>query len=187
MRKLAIALAFLGLMTLASPASAGFIGFTVEFKYFFPNTSAQIQGPTNAVVGAGLEFPNLIGLGTGDFTDTTITVDWAGLAAVNGLFTSAVFNGPQFFDVFAAIPSFMSVTINPATTFAAFTASRLFFDADTIRLNFESLQPTVGQSVVVLDVSFAGQANPVPEPATLSLFGLGAAAVFARRKRKATR
>ncbi len=172
-----------------SAASAiDFLGETVQYTWLYPDLNGgTLEGPFTAVVGAGPEFTlfnqSFIPV---DVSATNITITWDLTSSPQ--FTPATFNGPRFFDILGTIPSITGVTINAATTLPGFNSSLIFFDADTIRMNFQGIQLQAGRTVLSVDVQF-GQVNAdptVPEPASMFLVGGGvlAAVAKARRRRK---
>ena len=154
-------------------------GNTIQTSYEFPNIGTNYAGPVNSVVGAGLELTNFAGFVNIDFSDTNITVTTIRNAGINAV----AFDGLHFFDVFGAIPSFTSVTLNAATNYGGLTSSNISFDANNIYVNVANLPGLSGQ-VISLDVS-ANSTPGVPEPATWGLVGLaiaGAGLLQTRRK-----
>lgn len=177
-------------LAISAAANAGYLGQTVQATASFPTLVAPstTAGPIISVVGAGVEFSNgqftpFFGPSF-DFADTTITITHTLTAH-----SSASFNGYTFFDVFSTIDAIIGVSILSDTTgFFSGDPSRVFFDADNVYVNFESLsfsgQPN--PPVIVLGVQFANQ--NVPEPVSIALFGLGLAGLgIARRKKVAAK
>lgn len=183
MRSSRIALMVLVFAALCVPRATSaapilFEGQTLRLTYEFPFLGSVIA-LDDVVVGAGVEVPNhSIDNQAYDFSDTNIFVDYRN----SGTWTLTAFNGFHVFDLNGTIPAIVSVTINPATNLAGFTASRITFDADNIWVDWGGLSFD-GETVVSLDVLPEG-ATPVPEPAQLLLLGAGLAAVAARVRRR---
>jgi PEP-CTERM motif len=140
-------------------------GKTVRVTHDFPAMGTFIGGPFLLVVGPGLEFPSIIGIYSLDISDTSLLLTF--LLSPSQTFTGGGFNGLHVFDVNNTIPSFLSVTINGASTLALSPTSRVSFDADNIYVNLESVN--VGTQTLLLDITAAS----VPEPSALLLLGAG--------------
>ncbi len=174
-------------LALCSPASAGFIGLTIQVDYFYPDT-ATLYGTDTVVVGPGVElsgFPYGDPRTNIDLSDTNIYITYNS----SSWWTAAAFNGLHFYDLAGAGGGITSVTINPVTNMVGLDASRISFDANNIWVNWQGLDfwGNTGDdhidTVVSLDITFG---DAVPEPATwLTLpAGLLGAAWLARRARR---
>jgi hypothetical protein len=165
-----------------SPVRATILdGETVETTYFRglnPDTTTII-GPVDSLVGPGIELVNFADFLTIDFSDTNIWI-------------TATSNTPQtyfelahFADGAGTIPDITGVTINPATNFAGFDASRITFDTNSISLNLTGLPGLEGQ-VISLDLTAAPGPGPapIPEPSTAALLVSGIALLLLRRARR---
>jgi hypothetical protein len=132
-----------------------------------------LAGPTDVVVGPGVEITGYPGGYNADFDDASIVMTFPGSCC--GGFTNGSFNGMHVFDLNGTIPQILSVTINPATVFPGFTVSRISFDANNIFINLAGLNPNPATAVLALDITAA------PEPSTW-LFMTGLAAFAAMRR-----
>ena len=167
------------LVAVPAIANAQLVGNTVQVNYVYPSIGSTFAS-ANVVVGAGTELPGFPGLDPRtniDLLNSSIDITYNSAGSWN----SAAFNGLHFFDVFATIDPFTSVTIG-STNMVGLDLSRITFDANNIYVNWQGLAFDE-HTTVSLNVN----ASTVPEPATIVLLGAGLAGVglVARRRRTA--
>lgn len=158
----------------ASPSNAsptGFDGATVSADFDWPTLGTVLYPSGPAVVGPGVEFDNIAGLGVGssptvDFSDANILVTYpvgwsfSGVGPFDGWVFSVLNNGPTITGVSLA-----------GSTIPGLGATDLSFDPTHIYVNLfglpsSSLPP---QSFFAVNVTFAG----VPDRgSTAALLGL---------------
>lgn len=176
----------MALLMAAPLASAQLTGQTVRAQHYFPNLSTPYGSPVDSVVGPGVEvtnFPNLDPRTNIDYSANSIRITYNSTST----WSFAAFNGIVFTDLNGTIPSITGVTLNAATNMVGLDASRISFDANTVRINWQGL-PFTPSTVVVLDLSFA--AAPAAAIPTLSewmlialmLMVAAAGMVLARRR-----
>jgi hypothetical protein len=139
-------------------------------------------------VGPGVEvtnFPTVTPINNIDYSANSIRITHN----LTSTWNSAAFNGIVFTDLNGTIPSITGVTLNAATNMVGLDASRISFDANTVRINWQGL-PFTTSTVVVLDLSFAAAPAPAAAIPTLSEWRLialmlmvaAAGMVLARRR-----
>lgn len=158
----------LGLAITATTYASMFNAETVRIQYLFPNSGSVYNGNSvDVVVGPGFE---LNGYPVGD-PRTNIDI----LHNLNQIFitfnssarwTYTSFNGIRFEDILNSITDIAHVSINPLTNLAGLDSSRINYDNDNIFINWRGLSFNT-DTLVLLDV------NPIPEPASLMLMGIG--------------
>lgn len=162
-----------GLTLLVSPVTGATLdGQTVQTTYLFPDTATVFSGPTNAVVAPGVELSNFAGFVNIDFSDTNVLITTTRNAFVNNV----SFDGLRFTDINGTIPGVV-VTINAATNYAGFDASRVSLSGNSLFVNLANLPGLQGQ-VISLDIT------AVPEPSDLALVPLAVGVLCLWRVRR---
>ncbi|MBZ5609411.1 MAG: PEP-CTERM sorting domain-containing protein [Acidobacteriia bacterium] len=160
--------ALVGLMALSVavtiPARADLLaGQTIEVTYLFPTTGTIFSAAMDIVGPAGT-LSNFAGFADIAVSDTNILITTTRDAGVNNV----AFDGFEFVDLNGNIPNFTNVTLDGATNYAGFDASRITIAANTIFVNVEDLAGLKGQ-IISLDIG--GEAQAVPEPSSVLLVG----------------
>lgn len=175
----------------SAPAFASFLGHTVSADYVWPTSGTVIYPSGTAVVGPGVEFPDIGQFGVGsspnvDFSATNILitypVGWT-------LGSASSFDGWVFTDFTAS--SIVGATL-AGTNLSGLTNARLTFDANRVYLDTRELGNLVSGlyqwdagTFISVDVAFA---NNVPEPQTLALVSLALGLIgFGRMRRQLKR
>ena len=176
MKKTFLKLVIAMFATVSFQANALFLeGDALRIEWIFPDTGT-IFDSWDVVVGAGVEVANASGFGAIDIDATnglpSILFDFTSTTG----FVSGSFNGFRITDYTGTVADFTDVSINSITNMLGFDASRISFTADTIDINFASLNFTAD--------TFAGfDIASVPEPSIIWLLGSGVLLMgFARRK-----
>ncbi|GGE01191.1 hypothetical protein GCM10011529_04400 [Polymorphobacter glacialis] len=167
----------LAVATFAAPASAvSLTGLTVQVAHEFPELGSFDFGPANYTVGttAPLSYYGLADISVGA---TTFTINV--FCGARCTWSPADFNGFVLFDTYSVASPF-SVSINSATSYAGFDASRISFDDNTVRVNLAGLD---ANGLIVINV-----AGSVPEPRSWAMLiaGFGLVGAAMRKRSKAT-
>ena len=115
MRQLLKMVLFAGILLLPLvPAEATLLtGQTIQTTYLFPDTSTIFAGPTNSIVGPGVELSNFALFADIDFDDTSIFIVANRDAQINGV----TFDGLKFADINIVIPAFTNVVLDISFAF----------------------------------------------------------------------
>jgi len=168
----------------ASSAHAGFIGTQLSSEYFYPDSETSyapaVEAPPQFFVGDGVEtVVNVEGVTSiaVDVSDTSILFDFS-TTLLNPRWGNVPFNG-LIFNVVNDVP----------LNFSSFNISSNFEDFDPSRVSFSNSQVTVNWAGLAYDsntmllINFETDAADVPEPATMTLLGLGFVSAIAMRRR----
>ena len=158
------------IFTTGSPASAGLIGDSVTVDYYFPDTSTLTYHLGTKTVAPTALFNAFDQI---DFLVTNNTLQITDTFPGQVIFTAQTFNGIHLTD--NSQDGIVGVTLDPASNLAGFDPSDITFDGSDIWVNIEGviINP---KTYVQLDIA-------VPEPFTLSLFGLGLAGLITIHRR----
>jgi hypothetical protein len=157
-------------------ASASVAGDTFHIEWDYPNFGQAIASATVDVTPVAVWHP---GMGVGDITlaDGTITITNENSAWGGG----GNFNGFRFTDI-SKVPNFTSFTV-VSTTNPLHDPPALSFDGDNLIVNFDPLgNGNVASSPGGQLYTFAF--TTVPEPASVVLVGLSAAALVIGPRRR---
>jgi hypothetical protein len=143
---------------------------TTNFHGTAPDTTILV-GPTNSVVGPGVELNDFgwLGFVDIDFSDTNILIKLS-IPQPSG-YSEAL----RFLDVNGTIPDLTGVTVNAATNWAGFNTSRISqFNANLIDLNLTGLQGQQGQQISLdLTANTAISSTTTIVPQTTTTIGKG--------------
>ncbi|WP_137174661.1 PEP-CTERM sorting domain-containing protein [Massilia sp. HP4] len=182
-----LAMASVILLGSISSAHAGFIGRQLSVDYFYPNPSTpygqSVETPPVFIVGDGIEtvvnVENVTSI-TVDVTDTSMQFDFS-TSHPGPTWLSNTFNGLIFNLISGNSFDFSTASIDSSSTFAGFDISRVDFNDSRVAINWQGLSYN---SDTILRINFEPNATEVPEPATLSLLGLGFMSAVAVRRRR---
>lgn len=168
------------LSTVASVANASLIGDTVHIAQNYPTIGSEFYS-TNAVVGAGTEFswPMVLSIDVGA---NTVDITFENIGFVDIPSGGNNHNGPIISGLNDSMGNLLS-GFSGFLTNTVFPSSNIIWGGDYIGFNFDGMRFSSGQSIHV-DLNFGPQ-NNVPEPVSLSLLGVGLAALALARRQRA--
>jgi hypothetical protein len=144
---------------ITSPGTVTLEHRTIATTHFFGDTpdKTTIFGPAVSVVGPGVELRNFgaVVFVNGQPVSGFVDIDFS---ATNILITftrdqpSGLFDTLRFSDPDGTLQDFAVVGVNPATSNAGFTASRIRVERDLVDLNLTGLRGLQGQAIS-LDLS----------------------------------
>ena len=156
---------------ITASAKAGLLGSVVNVSAYFPNTSTIFEAGSNVTVSSAIEYPADSFLQYDRFAQIDITDNQVIIKNTLNMpasFNSALFNG--FVLTIISGPTISSAVVDPSSQadpvwIAVVTGNKLY-------VNFEGETVAAGASTII-DI------NPIPEPSTMSLVGLGFPLLFA--------
>jgi hypothetical protein len=172
--------AFLVAGLATSKASADFIGGTVSANYYFPDSATVLYPSGNAVVGAGVEFPDIGGFGVGtspsvDISGTSILITYPAGFFLNTSIPKT-FDGFVIADEGGTIPPITGVSLG-GTNIPGYDGSQLSFDADHVFVNQLGFSGFDAGAFIQVDVTFA----PLPSSVGMGMALLGLAVIARAR------
>jgi len=186
-RKYKLALGFALVLGQISVAQAGFIGKEFKVDYYDENLDQPYDQSTEVpstftVNGAPETEVDIEGVTTisVDFNDTSVLFDFF-TTLTNPRFRSEEFNG-LVFDLLSGGPlAFSSFSVDDSSNFTGFDESRIGLSENRLTIDWGGL--TYNKDTRLL-INFVPATVEVPEPATLSLLGLGLLSVMANRRKR---
>lgn len=186
-RKFKLALGAALVLGQISFAQAGFIGKQFKVDYYDKNLTQpydqSTEVPTTFTVHSGIEtVVDIEGVTeiSVDFNDTSILFDFFTILS-NPRFRSEEFNG-LVFDVLSGGPlAFSSFSVDASSNFTGFDESRIGLGENRLTIDWGGLQYDEHTRLLI---NFVPATAEVPEPATLSLVGLGLLSVMATRRKR---
>ena len=182
MSRLLKALSALALATSSAAGAQSFDGATLNYQYYFPNSSSPYAAADNGsfVVGPGVEVDNVSDdRATLDISGSNIFIDFVDTS----FWGPATFNGWVLSDQTDSLAAILGVSIDPSTNLGGFSLANISFTGDSIAVNWQGLDFT-RDTVVSLNVTFGDAAVPEPSTWAMMLLGFGAAGIAMRRGRK---
>ena len=133
------------------------VTFSVHCCTSPPTSTTLISVYETAIVGAGVEFPDISGNGTTvsrpvidanvDVSMATLEIDYlADAVAVSGSFNGYVFAFSKPADSGVTVPPITNAVLDPSTSVSGATVT---FDAATVYINVEGLSIASGTKIVV--------------------------------------
>ena len=159
------------------------IGDEVLVGWLYPDQDTTFWESTALTVSDAVELPDIAGQGVLDLniSDSSPELAFDFINESTNTFTATAFNGFFISDVSNSIADFIGVNID-GTNLAGFDADRIFFNADTIYLNFTGIEFS-SNAYIDFDIEFASTTS-VPEPGTMLLFGLGLVGLVSVKSKK---
>lgn len=148
-----------------------FVGRNMTLFYDDPTLGSHID--TRNFTVTGVEAAGILGFMDVDVSASQIILSTSLTGNTTASLPGRSFSGLNLSDTNGLVQAITGVSINPASNFSGFDASRLSFDADNVFTNLQGLtfRP---DTRLVLDVTFApAGVAAAPEPSALLLLALG--------------